>query len=130
MIAAMPDALIGRDTPTQVLSEHLREAQDAIQYRVRSGLAASSPGDDMPSKYAALYTYLENRYANVVVLTFAQIEDLIGFSLPELARTQREWWAATDAATDESQPSASAWASTGRTVTPNLLARTVLFERS
>lgn len=84
----------------------------------------------MLSKYAALYKYLENRYANVVVLTFGQIEDLIGFSLPELARTQREWWTATDAATDESQPSASAWASTGRTVTPNLLARTVLFERS
>jgi hypothetical protein len=83
----------------------------------------------MPSKYAALYTYLENRYANVVVLTFAQIEDLIGFSLPELARTQREWWTATDAA-NENEPSASAWALTGRTVTPNLLARTVLFERT
>lgn len=84
----------------------------------------------MPSKYAALYKYLENRYANVVVLTFAQIEDLIGFSLPELARTQREWWTAPDAAATENEPSASDWALTGRTVTPNLLARTVLFERT
>ncbi len=82
----------------------------------------------MPSKYAALYDYLENRYANVVVLTFGQIEDLIGFSLPELARTQREWWTAARPP-DENEPSASGWALAGRTVTPNLLARTVLFER-
>jgi hypothetical protein len=28
----------------------------------------------MPGKYQALYEYLEHRYANTVVLTFAQIE--------------------------------------------------------
>ena len=35
----------------------------------------------MPGKYKSLYQYLENRYANTVVLTFAQIEDLLGFTL-------------------------------------------------
>ena len=29
----------------------------------------------MPGKYKLQYQYLENRYANTVVLTFAQIED-------------------------------------------------------
>ena len=37
-------------------------------------------------KYKALYEYLDNRYANTVVLTFAQIEDLLGFTLPDPAR--------------------------------------------
>ncbi len=31
----------------------------------------------MPGKYKSLYQYLDNRYANTVVLTFAQIEDLL-----------------------------------------------------
>jgi hypothetical protein len=37
----------------------------------------------MPGTYTSLYQYLENRYANTVVLTFAQIEDLLGFPLPD-----------------------------------------------
>ena len=40
-----------------------------------------------------LYQYLDNRYANPVVLTLAQIEDLLGFTLPALARVDHEWWA-------------------------------------
>ena len=40
----------------------------------------------MPGKYKALYEYLNNRNANTVVLTFAQIEDLLGFKLPDSAR--------------------------------------------
>ena len=38
-----------------------------------------------------LYTYLRDRYANRVVLTFAEIEDLLGFALPDPARLQRGW---------------------------------------
>ncbi len=45
----------------------------------------------MPGKYKSLYQYLENRYANTVVLTFAQIEDLLGFTLPDSARVHQEW---------------------------------------
>ena len=47
----------------------------------------------MPDKYRGLYEYLENRYANMVVLTFAQIEDLLGFTLPDSARVDLGWWA-------------------------------------
>jgi hypothetical protein len=47
----------------------------------------------MPGEHKSLYQYLENRYANTVVLTFAQIEDLLGFTLPDSARVHQEWWA-------------------------------------
>jgi hypothetical protein len=47
----------------------------------------------MPGKYKALYQYLDNRYANTVVLTFVQIEDLLGFALPDAARVDHAWWA-------------------------------------
>ncbi|MBA2260907.1 MAG: hypothetical protein H0W18_18620 [Acidobacteria bacterium] len=31
-----------------------------------------------------------------MVLTFAQIEDLLGFTLPDSARVHQEWWANKD----------------------------------
>ena len=49
----------------------------------------------MPGKYRSLYEYLEHRYANTVVLMFAQIEDLLGFTLPDSARVDPEWWRTT-----------------------------------
>src|SRR4051794_41913426 len=48
-----------------------------------------TPGRPMVGKYALLYEYLEHRYANSVVLTFAQIEDVVGFALPDQARVRR-----------------------------------------
>ena len=79
-------------------------------------------------KYRFLYEYLENRYADVVVLTFSQIEDLLGFALPDLARSQNEWWTRAGAQTEKS-PCSDAWVLAGRTAAPNLTARTVAFER-
>jgi hypothetical protein len=79
----------------------------------------------VPGEYRALYTYLERRYASVVVLTFDQIEALIGFALPTLARTEREWW--TDI--QDTQNHSAAWTGAGRTAAPNLGARTITFER-
>ena len=46
----------------------------------------------VPGEYRALYTYLEHRYASIVVLTFEQIDSLLGFPLPTPARSEREWW--------------------------------------
>jgi hypothetical protein len=80
----------------------------------------------VPGGYRALYTYLERRYASVVVLTFEQIEALLGFALPTPARTEREWW--TD--TLGTQPHSAAWTGAGRTAAPNLSAETVVFERT
>ena len=79
----------------------------------------------VPGEYRALYTYLEQRYASIVVLTFEQIDALLGFALPTPARTQRAWW--TD--TVDSQRHAAAWTAAGRTATPNLAAGTIAFER-
>lgn len=76
--------------------------------------------------YLPLYTYLEHRYASIVVLTFEQMEALLGFSLPEAARLEPDWW--TDAAAHGASDG-NAWTVAGRTATPNLPARLVRFER-
>jgi hypothetical protein len=81
----------------------------------------------VPGNYAPLHEYLANRYADSVVLTFAQIEDLLGGALPDTARARHEWWTSTDSVADKS--CSDAWILAGRTARPNLLARTVAFER-
>jgi hypothetical protein len=79
----------------------------------------------VPREYRALYTYLEHRYASVVVLTFDQIEALLGCALPASARTERDWW--TDM--EDTQGHCAAWTRAGRTAAPNLFAKIVAFER-
>ena len=73
--------------------------------------------------------YLDNRYANTVVLTFAQIEDLLGFTLPDAARVDQAWWANTGP-NDTPPPQSRSWTLASRTATPNLQAQTVMFERA
>lgn len=82
----------------------------------------------MADKYEALYQYLEHRFANSLVLTFGQIEDLLGFPLSDSARADREWWSNEDSH-DPLHAQSGAWTRAGRTATPNLGARTVRFER-
>ena len=97
---------------------------------LRDALAdvADPPERAMSGKYLLLYKYLENRYANRVVLSFAEIEDLLGFALPGQARLDREWW--TDAETDVTgSPHTDSWILARRTAVPNMVARTVAFER-
>ena len=90
---------------------------------------AKAPGRVMSGQYLLLYKYLENRYANTVVLTFAEIEDLLGFRLPELARFQQDWWTDADSNTALTAHSQS-WTLASRTARANLLAQTVVFERA
>jgi hypothetical protein len=80
----------------------------------------------VPAEYLSLYTYLEHRYASVVVLTFEQMEALLGFALPAPACTERDWWTGAVVRTNRHS---EAWMGAGRTATPNLSARTVTFER-
>jgi len=85
------------------------------------------PQPAMSGKYQLLYKYLQNRYADTVVLTFGQIESLIGFSLPDQARLNQQWWTnATAAGADYSD----SWILARRVATPNLMAQTVAFERA
>jgi hypothetical protein len=79
-------------------------------------------------EYRSLYRYLDNRFAGTVVLTFAQIEGLLGFPLPELARLRADWWA-TPESDDEPSTQSRSWIEASRTATPNLLAQSVTFER-
>ena len=89
--------------------------------------APDPPGRAMSGKYLLLYKYLENRYANRVVLTFAEIEDLLGFALPGQARLQPEWWTAEDHVAGS--PQSDSWILARRTAVPNMVAHTVAFER-
>ena len=79
----------------------------------------------VPREYRALFSYLDHRYASVVVLTFEQIEALLGFALPTPARTEPDWW--TDIV--ETQCHCAAWTGAGRTAAPNLAAGIITFER-
>ena len=81
----------------------------------------------VPREYLSLYTYLEHRYATIVVLTFEQMEALLGFALPMPAYTESDWWTGAAALT---QGYSSAWIGAGRTATPNILAKTVTFVRA
>ena len=80
---------------------------------------------DNVGEYQLLFKYLRDRYANRLVLTFAQIEDLVGFPLPAAAQRDPAWWH-TDG---KRSPQSLAWTSAGRTATANLGARIVVFER-
>jgi hypothetical protein len=87
---------------------------------MRSSFAVAAP-------YAALHAYLKGRYADVVVLTFAEMEDLLGCALPDRARAHAEWW--SNDVGDNPSPQSLMWVKAGRRATPNLFARTVTFER-
>ncbi len=76
-------------------------------------------------RYGRLRDYLEGRHADRVVLTFREIEDLLGFTLPEDARAQAAWWGNADSDSAQSD----AWTFAGRAVTVNLIARSAVFER-
>ena len=106
-----------------------KRGSTASPHREPAAEAAKPLGRVMSGQYLLLYRYLENRYANTVVLTFAEIEDLLGFALPDQARLHQEWW--TDAKTNGAGPNYSdSWILASRTAMPNLVARTVVFERA
>ncbi len=107
--------------------------------RVRRALArtprADTPeppspiGRAMSGPYVLLHTYLDRRFADTVVLTFTQIEDVIGTALPAPARLQAGWW--TDPSDNVVGPHHSdAWTLARRTAVPNLHACIVSFPRA
>ena len=65
-------------------------------------------------------------YASTIVLSFDQMESLLGRRLPPIARTERDWWTGTVLTADRHS---QAWTAALRTATPNLSARNVTFER-
>jgi hypothetical protein len=83
----------------------------------------------LAAEYRPLHKYLDERFADNVVLTFGQIEDLLGCRLPDLARSQVDWWAEADESGTPTMQSRS-WSQAGRTATANIQAEIVRFERS
>lgn len=106
-----------------------RRVSTPIHVREADVDTAEPYGRAMSGKFLPLFKYLEERYAQTVVLTLGEIEDLLGFSLPDQARLSEDWW--TDRAEARaSEPNYSdAWTLARRTATPNLRAHTVVFER-
>lgn len=45
------------------------------------------------SKYRRLKEYLFNSKEKIIKLKFSQVEDIVGFDLPESAYLYRAWWA-------------------------------------
>jgi hypothetical protein len=82
----------------------------------------------VPAEYLPLHKYLDGRYADTVVLTMAEIEDLLGNPLPEAARTDAAWWASTEA--DTPSPQSRSWTRANRTAKPNIKAAIVVFDRT
>ena len=103
--------------------------EENVTNTVRRLTAGALARGAVQPEYLPLHKYLATRYADVVVLTFAQMEDLLGYALPDSARFQPEWWADDDTVRPRSAQ-ARAWTLADRTATPNLVARTVMFERT
>ena len=79
-------------------------------------------------EYLALHVYLRDRFADSVILTFSQIEDLLGFALPAAARAEPEWWREPhDGVARTTQ--AEAWHLASRSAVVNMAASCILFER-
>ncbi|HTI40171.1 MAG TPA: hypothetical protein VL484_21595 [Vicinamibacterales bacterium] len=88
---------------------------------------ATAPERSLSSGNSApLHKYLYDRYADAVVLTFAEIEDLAGVALPDLARRSSDWWTAPE----PDSCFADSWIQANRTARPNIGARTVAFVRA
>src|SRR5258705_9693618 len=71
--------------------------------KYRTAVVPRQPGaPHVAAQYLALYTYLERRYASNVVLTFEQMEALLGFALPAVASTEPDLW--TNPTSDRRRP--------------------------
>lgn len=83
-------------------------------------------GHGMSQAYLSLHKYLVNRYSSIVVLTFSQIEDLLGSPLPKTARMDKAWWDSDD---QRNFGHSNSWRLAKRSAVANLTAQTVTFER-
>lgn len=87
---------------------------------------STAPAGGSSSRYDPLRLYLSAQKEPVVRMTFAEIEGVLGATLPESARKYRPWWANEAAGT---HVHARAWLESGRrTRNVDLGAGTVEFQ--
>jgi len=91
--------------------------------------APGTPQPAVTAEFQPLHKYLKNRFADTVVLTFVQIEDLLGRPLPTPALADRDWWANADTS-GVTSTQARSWVQADRIATPNLSAHIVTFVRA
>ena len=48
------------------------------------------------SRYDPLYRHLSTQTGHIVTMTFAEIENVLGFDLPPSARKYAAWWGNAD----------------------------------
>lgn len=92
-------------------------------------LPDSAPVSPESTDYRPLFKYLDGRFADSIVLTFGQIEDLIGHPLPVRAFSEPAWWTGAEPGQTAS-PQSSSWSQAHRTARANLTSRTVMFDRA
>jgi len=73
--------------------------------------------------------HLINLPTQSVVMTFAQVEAVLGFDLRQSARQYQEWWS-NEAPERTRHRQSRTWTMAGRMATPNLKAETVRFDKS
>jgi hypothetical protein len=79
------------------------------------------------SKYEPLRKYLENRRFDEVPMTFAEIEKVIGFKLPEKSQQHRAWWSNNAS----NSVMTKAWLAAGyRTERVDMAGRRLVFRRA
>ena len=78
------------------------------------------------SKYSPLQEYLRAQQGDSCVLTFSQIEEIIGATLPASARRREQWWG-----NDKTHTQACSWMQAGWKVRqPRLMREQVHFTRN
>ena len=86
----------------------------------------SQPQKHITSKYRALTEYLLGSNSDKVVLTYPEIEKILGFQLPESAHNHvRQYWANT-----ETHSYAFSWLGIGYRTRVDPDKQTVIFERA
>ncbi|MGE7601291.1 DUF7662 domain-containing protein [Peribacillus sp. NPDC097675] len=74
------------------------------------------------SKYEPLHKFLKLNGSNRIVMTFLEVEDVLGFTLPVSASRYMAWW---DGASQHTQ--AYSWTEAGFKAKPNLSEKKVEF---
>lgn len=74
------------------------------------------------SKYEPLQKFLKSKQSNRLIMTFSEVEDVLGFKLPASAYKYMAWW---DGASQHTQ--AYSWSKAGFTAKPNLKEKKVEF---
>jgi hypothetical protein len=88
----------------------------------------SAMGDERMAKYDPLCKHLHQQVNGSVILTFCDIESILGDLLPPSAGKYPEWWAnETNPHTTHTQ--CKAWLEAGFKAFPNLAAREVRFAK-